>query len=76
MTSLTKLDYAHGEQRVLKIRKLREQKGVAQQEFYNDTEIHIGRIESEQRDLPISTLKRICEYFGITTSEFLKGIDK
>jgi transcriptional regulator with XRE-family HTH domain len=57
-----------------KLKKLREQKGVTLQEFYNDTGIHLARIDSEKRDLPISTLKRICEYFGISLSEFLKGM--
>lgn len=59
---------------IAKIRKLRAQKPVTLQEFYNDTGIHLARIESEKRDLPISTLKRICDYFGITLSEFLKGL--
>jgi len=59
---------------VLKIRKLREEKGVTLQEFYNDTGIHLARIESEKRDLPITTIQRICEYFGLTLQEFFKGI--
>jgi transcriptional regulator with XRE-family HTH domain len=59
---------------VIKIKKLRNQKPVTLQEFYNDTGIHLARIESEKRDLPISTLKRICEYFGISLSDFLKGM--
>lgn len=59
---------------VLKIKKLREQKGVTLQEFYNDTGIHLARIESQKRDIPISTLNRICEYFDLTLSEFLRGM--
>ncbi len=59
---------------VLKIKRLREQKDVTLQEFYNDTGIHLARIESEKRDIPISTLSRICNYFGLTLSEFLKGM--
>jgi len=59
---------------VIKIKKLREQNQVTLQEFYNDTGIHLARIESEKRDLPISTLKRICEYFNVSLSEFLKGL--
>jgi transcriptional regulator with XRE-family HTH domain len=59
---------------VLKIKKLREQKEISLQAFYNDTGIHLARIESEKRDIPISTLSRICEYFEITLSEFLEGM--
>jgi transcriptional regulator with XRE-family HTH domain len=61
---------------VSRIRKLREQKGVTLQEFYNDTGIHLARIESEERDLPVSTLKRICDYFDISVGEFFKAIEK
>ena len=59
---------------IFKIKKLRDQKGVTLQEFYNDTGIHLARIESEKRDIPISTLARVCEYFEITLSEFMKGM--
>jgi len=59
---------------VAKIKKLREEKGVTLQEFYDDTGVHLARIESQKRDLPISTLSRICDYFGLTLSEFLKGM--
>jgi transcriptional regulator with XRE-family HTH domain len=58
----------------LKVKKLREEKGISLQAFYNDTGIHLARIESERRDMPISTLSRICEYFGMTLSDFLKGM--
>jgi transcriptional regulator with XRE-family HTH domain len=61
---------------ILKIKKLREQSGVTLQEFYNDTNIHLARIESEKRDLPLSTLKAICKYFKISLHEFFKDVDK
>ena len=57
-----------------KIKKLRAQKGVTLQEFYNDTNIHLARIESERRDISISNLNVICKYFDITLSEFLKNM--
>jgi len=59
---------------VLKIKKLRESKGVSLQEFYNDTGIHLARIESERRDLPITTLSRICDYFEVSLQDFFKGM--
>ncbi len=59
---------------VLKIKKLRENKGVSLQEFYNDTGIHLARIESEKRDIPISTISRVCKYFDLTLQEFFRGI--
>jgi transcriptional regulator with XRE-family HTH domain len=59
---------------IIRIKKLREERDVTLQEFYNDTGIHLARIESEKRDLPISTLKRICKYFDLPLSDFLKGL--
>jgi transcriptional regulator with XRE-family HTH domain len=67
-------DKALVEKVIIKIKKLRELKGVSLQEFYNDTGMHLARIESEKRDIPLSTLKRVCEYFGLTLSDFLKGM--
>ncbi|MBL0739880.1 helix-turn-helix domain-containing protein [Chryseolinea lacunae] len=59
---------------VAKIKKIREQRGISQSQFLSDTGIHIARIESEHRDISITTLSRICNYFGVTMQDFLKGI--
>jgi hypothetical protein len=57
-----------------RIKKLREEKGITQEVFYNDTGIHIGRIESTDRDFSMSTFEAICEYLDISMEEFLKGV--
>ena len=57
-----------------RIKDLREQKRLTQEQLYNDTNIHIGRIESLKVNVSISTLSVICKYFKITLSEFFKGI--
>ena len=57
-----------------RIKELREQRQLTQEQFYNDTNIHIGRIESLNVNISISTLSMICNYFGITLSEFFRGI--
>jgi transcriptional regulator with XRE-family HTH domain len=59
---------------VEKIKKLREQRGISQEKFYNDTNINIARIESTKANMSISTLNAICKYFNLTVSEFLKGM--
>jgi len=53
-----------------RIKKMREQQGITQEEFYNDTGINVGRIERGVNDLTLCTLERICEYFGIPFNEF------
>lgn len=54
----------------LRIKALRDTKGVTQEDFYNDTGIHVGRIESLKRNVSITTIEDICNYFNITISEF------
>jgi transcriptional regulator with XRE-family HTH domain len=68
------IDTALTEEVILRIKKLRDKNGISQQQFYDDTGIHLARIESEKRDIPLSTLQRICRYFELTLSEFLKGL--
>ncbi len=59
----------------LRIKKLREKHQLTQEQFLNDTGIHIGRVETAKRDISVSTLKKIASYFNLTLSQFLKGLD-
>lgn len=56
------------------IKQLREDKGISQEMFYIDTDIHIGRIESGKSNITVSTLSSICDYFDLTLVDFFKGI--
>ncbi len=58
------------------IKQLREEKNISQEEFYNDTNIHIGRIETSRANLTISTLAALCKYFKIKMSDFLKKVEE
>jgi transcriptional regulator with XRE-family HTH domain len=58
----------------IRIRKLREEKGITQEVFYNDTGIHIGRIESTNRDFSMSTFESICSYLEVSMEDFFKGV--
>jgi transcriptional regulator with XRE-family HTH domain len=60
----------------LTIKELREEKGVSQEEVYNDINIHIGRIETARANVTISTLAELCRYFRIRLSEFLKRVEE
>jgi transcriptional regulator with XRE-family HTH domain len=57
------------------IKELREEKGVSQEEVYNDINIHIGRIETAKGNLSVSTLSALCKYFKISLSEFHKRVE-
>lgn len=58
-----------------RIKLLREEKDVTQEEFYNDTNIHIARIETAQGNISVSTLDAICKYFKISLTEFFEGME-
>ena len=58
-----------------RIKVLREKGNVTLEEFYNDTGIHLARIESLQGNVTVSTLSQICKYFGLSLEEFFKGIN-
>jgi transcriptional regulator with XRE-family HTH domain len=57
-----------------RVKELRKQKGVSQQNAYNDTGIHFARIEQGKRDVSYFTLLRICNYYDITINDFFAEI--
>ena len=59
---------------IRQIKHLREKKKISQEDFYNDTNIHIARIESGKANITISTLSDICSYFEISLSDFFKQL--
>lgn len=54
----------------VRIKELRERKGVSQEDFITDTGINIGRIESSKSNFSVSTLEIICNYFEISLKDF------
>lgn len=57
-----------------RVKALREERGITQEVFYNDTGIHIGRIERAKRNISVTTLKQICTYLEISMAEFLSDL--
>ncbi len=58
------------------LKELREARSITQEEFYNDTNIHIARIETGRNNISISTIDSICNYFDIPLSKFFAKIEK
>lgn len=58
----------------LELKKLREINNLTQEDVYNDTNIHIGRIESGKSNVTVSTLYTLCKYFNITMQHFFDDI--
>jgi transcriptional regulator with XRE-family HTH domain len=57
-----------------RIKSLREKKAITQEQFYYDTGIHLGRIETGTMNITISTLNAVCEYFDVSLEDFFKGL--
>lgn len=43
--------------------------------FYEDTGIHIGKIETEKYNITVSTLARLCRYYGISLGAFFDQVE-
>jgi len=53
-----------------RLKELRKQKGVTQEDVYNDTGIHVARIEQGKRDISYTTLCRLADYFEVGIERF------
>jgi transcriptional regulator with XRE-family HTH domain len=58
------------------LKELREAKNVTQADVYNDTNVHIGRIETGKVNVSVSTLSVLCKYFKVKMSEFHKRVEE
>lgn len=54
------------------IKEIRKSKKITLEVFYFDTGIHLARIEQGKTNITVSTLSKICDYFGISLSDFFK----
>lgn len=59
----------------LVVKELREEVDFSQEDVYNETNIHIGRIETAKANLSVSTLSALCKFFKIKLSDFLKRVE-
>jgi transcriptional regulator with XRE-family HTH domain len=58
----------------LQFKKLRIEHELTQEDVYNDTGIHIARLELGKRDFSVSTLKKLCDYFNVKLEDFFKDL--
>ncbi|GGW96368.1 helix-turn-helix domain-containing protein [Salegentibacter mishustinae] len=54
----------------IQLKRHREKKELTQEDVYNDTGIHISRIETGKVNITVSTLAALCDYFDLNLSEF------
>lgn len=57
------------------LKVLRKQRNLTQEDFYNDTGIHISRVETGRVNITLSTLKTILDYYQVPLSVFFQQIN-
>ncbi|WP_214459726.1 helix-turn-helix domain-containing protein [Flavihumibacter fluvii] len=60
----------------LVLKQLRDEKGLTQDEVFDATKIHIGRIETAKANPTISTISKLCKFFKIKLADFFQRVDK
>jgi transcriptional regulator with XRE-family HTH domain len=58
----------------LAFKELRSNIGLSQEQVFNDTGLHIGRIETAKTNLTISTINQLCKYYEIPLKDFFKVV--
>lgn len=58
----------------LSFKKIREEQGLTQEQVFNDTGIHVGRVETWKTNLSISTIDQLCKYYNIKLNEFFNHL--
>ncbi|WP_195500120.1 helix-turn-helix domain-containing protein [Alistipes timonensis] len=72
----SRCDYDLLEAVARKLKQLREAKGLSQRIVYIDTDFNIGKIEVGKTNITISTLSRLCNYYGTSLKEFFDELDQ
>ena len=63
------------EQVVERLKSIRRDRGLTQENVRFDTDLNIGRIESGRHSISLTTLADLCDYYGISLEEFFKEIE-
>lgn len=53
-----------------RLQEIRKEKKLSQEDVFNDTGIHIARIETGRQNISISTLGALCNYYSTTLRDF------
>lgn len=62
------------EQVVERLKTIRRDRGLTQENVRFDTDLNIGRIESGRHSISLTTLADLCDYYGIPLEDFFKKI--
>ncbi len=60
---------------VAQLKRIRLSKGLTLEDVYNDTGIHIARIESTKKNMSLSTIHALLQYYDMSMAEFFQEIE-
>lgn len=58
----------------LRLKEIRVQHQLTQEQVYNEIDVHVGRIEIGKTNLTISTLDKILDFYQMDFVEFFSGV--
>jgi transcriptional regulator with XRE-family HTH domain len=59
---------------IQRLQQLRQARELTQQEVYNDTGVHIGRLEAQRANMTLRTLVVLCRYYHVSLAELFQGL--
>lgn len=59
---------------IQRLKEIRKERNLTQENVRFDTEMNIGRIEAGQHAITLTTLADLCDYYKISLEEFFQGI--
>lgn len=62
------------EQVVERLKTVRRERGLTQENVRFDTDLNIGRIESGRHSISLTTLADLCDYYNVPLEDFFKKI--
>lgn len=59
---------------VLRLQRLRRERGYTLQEVYDATGVHIARLESSKANMTVATLATLCRHYEVSLTDFFHGL--
>lgn len=59
-----------------RLKTLREARRLTLMEVLDMTNINVARVESSRQNVTLKTLTALCDYYGVSLSELLQGIEE
>lgn len=58
-----------------RLMELRKKTGILQAKAAADMGMNIGSVEAARKDISISSLEKLCSYYGVTLAEFFEELE-